>query len=123
MVLGATPLLFFVHSRWVHAALLAYVLTAIFLGIALAGDFPPFGSRWFWKATVLMVIVHTAVLVGLVWLDLRFPTLNRTPRVFYGFVGAICLLEGKLCQYIIDMFDPHPMEDDVEPDAPFAGAK
>jgi hypothetical protein len=103
---SALPFLFFWHTPWVPAALLGYGLTAIFFCIALLDAYPPFGTSWFWKAMVLILIIHSTIIFGLVWLDLKVPYANRWPRALYGFGAMLMAVEWRLSLYIIDNFEP-----------------
>jgi hypothetical protein len=38
---GTVPFFFFLDTRWGHAALLGYAITAFFFGLLLVPDYPP----------------------------------------------------------------------------------
>lgn len=106
VVCGAAPLLYFWHAYWVHAALLAYLLTAGLFGIVLLGEYPPFRTAWFWKTMVPIVVVHSAIVGGVVWLNLEVPGINKAPRALYGFASLILAIEWRLSVRLINALEP-----------------
>jgi len=104
---GAAPFLFFLHTVWGHAALLAYLLTALFFGLALIPAYPPLGTSWFWKAVVPIIFMHSAITFVLVWLNLGIPEINKWPRAIYGFASIILVIEWRVSLRIIDALEPH----------------
>jgi hypothetical protein len=103
---GAVPFFFFLQTDWARAALLAYLPTACLFGVLLVADYPPVSSAWFRKAMIPIIAMHAAIISGLVWLNLSIPELNKMPRMLYGFVGVIVLVEWRLSRYIIEVFHP-----------------
>jgi hypothetical protein len=95
------PLLF-VNALWAGVALRAYLLTALLFGALLAGDYPPFGGRWFWKAVLPIAVMHSFVVFGLVIVGLEFPEVNGLPRLVYGFLAVILVGEWRLSLRIIE---------------------
>jgi hypothetical protein len=106
ILFGAVPFFFFLSTNWARAALLAYILTACFFGLLLVPDYPPFGTSWFWKAMIPIVVFHGLVIFGLVWLNLNIPEMNRLPRMLYGFAGIILMIEWGLSLRIINTCQP-----------------
>jgi hypothetical protein len=96
----------FLHVAWANAALIGYSLTAVLFGVLLIGEYPPFGTNWFWKTMVPIIIVHSVVVVGLVTLTLEFPEINRLPRVAYGLLAVIVAAEWRLALRILETFEP-----------------
>jgi hypothetical protein len=72
----------------------------------LVPDYPPLGTSWFWKAMISIVVLHAAVVFGLVWLNLNIPEVNRVPRMLYGFAGIILMIEWRLSLLIINTCQP-----------------
>jgi len=103
---SAIPFVFFWHTQWVHAALLGYLLTTAFYCVGLVDVYPPIGTSWFWKAMVPIVIIHSTIVFGLVWLDLKIPFVNKWPRALYGFAAIIGTVELVLSYRIIDALKP-----------------
>jgi hypothetical protein len=103
---SAAPFFFFLQTSWVRAALLGYLLTACLFGLLLVPDYPPVGTTWFWKAMMPIIVVHLAIVFGLVWLDLKVPDINRMPRMLYGFAGMILVIEWRLSLRIIGALQP-----------------
>jgi hypothetical protein len=99
------PLLF-LHVAWANAALIGYSLTAVLFGILLIGEYPPFGTGWFWKTMVPIIIMHLAVVFGLVLVTLGFPEINKLPRVVYGLLAVVLVVEWRLALRIIETFEP-----------------
>jgi hypothetical protein len=86
----------------------AYVLTALLFGWLLAGDYPPVGTRWFWKAMVPLFLMHSAVLYGFVQMTLYFPYSGaKLPtRMVWGFLGAAVFFEYRVSLRIIRGLGP-----------------
>ncbi|HEV2113238.1 MAG TPA: hypothetical protein VGR50_03760, partial [Terriglobales bacterium] len=70
-------------------------------------EFPPLGTSWFWSALALIVLLHVAIASGLVALDLKVPAINRLPRMLYGFLTVILLIEWRISIRIIEICWPH----------------
>jgi hypothetical protein len=103
---GAGPFLFFLDKSWGIAAFLGYLLTGLFFGFLLVGEYPPVSTTWFWKAMIPIVVLHGAIVFGLVWLDFNVPVINELPRVLLGFAGIIIVLEWRLSLRIISACQP-----------------
>jgi hypothetical protein len=103
---GAAPFLFFLHTTWGRVALLGYLLTALFFGLALVPAYPPLRTGWFWKAMPPIVAIHSAIIFGLVWLNLKIPETNKMSRALYGFAAIILVIEWRVSVRIIDAFEP-----------------
>jgi hypothetical protein len=103
---GILPFLFFLNSNWAHAALLGYMLTACFFGLLLVPEYPPVGTSWFWRSMIPVFILHVAAIVGLVWLNLSIPEMNRMPRMLYGYAGIVLVIEWQLAKRIVDACQP-----------------
>jgi hypothetical protein len=98
---GGAPFLF-LRTSWANAALIGYLLTGLFFGFLLVGEYPPLGASSFWKAMIPIVSLHSFIVCGLVWLDLNIPAINKLPRILLGFAGIILVLEWRLSLRIID---------------------
>ena len=103
---GTVPFFFFLDTRWGHAALLGYAITAFFFGLLLVPDYPPLGTNWFWKTMIPIVAVHSGVVCGLVWLDLNIPEVNRMPRWLYGLAAVVLFLEAYVAGRFIETCQP-----------------
>ncbi len=103
---GGLPLLFFWHTKWIHAALLVYLITTLLFFVVLAGDYPPFATRWFWKSMIPITVIHSGIVAGLTWLDLNVPYINETPRALYGFAVIILAFEWRISLRIIEGNEP-----------------
>jgi len=98
----------FYSSKGTAGLLLScYVLVATPLFL-LVGSYPPFGSRWFWKAMlpiVVLVLVCVYVQVQITdwfqYLEVRFPT-----RMSFGFTSTVAVLEGWAAWRIVDATEP-----------------
>jgi hypothetical protein len=99
------PLLFF-PGTWARLTLEAYFLTAFLFGALLVPEYPPVGTRWFWKAILPIAVMHSAVVFGLVMLSLEIPEINRLPRMVFGFLAVILVAEWRLALRIIETFEP-----------------
>ena len=99
------PLLFF-QGAWARLTLEGYLLTALLFGALLVPEYPPAGTRWFWKAMLPIAIIHLAVVFGLVTLSLEVPEINRLPRMVFGFLSVTLVAEWRLSLLIIETFEP-----------------
>jgi hypothetical protein len=104
---GAVPLLYFWHAQWIHAALLTYLLTAGLFGVVLVAMYPPFGTNWFWRSIIPIVVGHLAIIFAFIWLDLEFPDINKWTRALYGFAVIILAIEWRLAILLIETLEPH----------------
>jgi hypothetical protein len=102
---GAAPF-FFLNASWANAALMAYLLTAVLFGLLLPADYPPIGTRWFWKAMIPIAVLHLAIVLGLVAVNVEIPAINRLPRIVVGFVGIVAVLEWRVALRLIETFEP-----------------
>jgi hypothetical protein len=102
---GGAPFLF-LETSWANAAMLGYLLTGLFFGFLLVGEYPPLGTSWFWKVMIPIVVLHASIVFGLVWLDLNFPMINKLPRILLGFAGIILVIEWQLALRIIGARQP-----------------
>jgi hypothetical protein len=110
LLCSAVPFFFFLQTSWVRTALLGYLLTACLFGLLLVPDYPPVSTSWFWKALIPIITIHSAIILGLVWLDLRVPEINRMPRMLYGFAAMIVVIEWRLSLRIIETLQPPPSD-------------
>lgn len=106
ILLGLGAPLLFVHVRWATAGFIAYTLSAAFFGIAMPGEYPPFGTKWFWRTMPLILVIHSAIVWGLVILDLDVPQIHSLPRILYGFLAVIVMLEWKVALWLLDLWRP-----------------
>jgi hypothetical protein len=65
----------------------AGLLTGLLFGLLLLGEYPPFGTAWFWKAMVPIGAIHLAILGVLC-------------------IGFVLVLEWWGCLRIIAFFSP-----------------
>lgn len=98
---SAIPILFFLNRRWANAFLLSYLLTGCIV-VVLAENFPPFATRSFWKASVLLTCIHLVIVAAFVWLEMAVPEVNELPRMLYGFAVIVFFLECRVAFWIID---------------------
>ena len=110
LLCSAVPFFFFLQTSWVRTALLGYLLTACLFGLLLVPDYPPVRTSWFWKALIPIITIHSAIILGLVWLDLRVPEINRMPRMLYGFAAMIVVIGWRLSLRIIETLQPPPSD-------------
>src|SRR6266699_4008407 len=89
VVCGGLPLIV-LHK---HEALVVYSLTAVLFGIALVGEYPPFGTRWFWQAISTIIIFHIAIVLMMLMATSRIPVINGLPRLLFGVVAVVTLVE------------------------------
>jgi hypothetical protein len=95
------------HGTWPRYLIMAYVMTAGLFGILMNGQYPPFASRWFWKAMLPIFVLHGAILVALFKISavssfiapIALPT-----RAVYGFIAVLIVLEWHICLRLIGWF-------------------
>jgi hypothetical protein len=103
---SAIPFVFFWGRAWMHAALIGYLMTALFFCAVLPGEYPPFASGWFWKAMIPIVLIHCALVTSIVLVDLEVPYMNKMPRALYGLATTLLVAEWRLSLRIIDACEP-----------------
>jgi hypothetical protein len=96
----------FMGHEWAQTASLGYIPTAVFFGLLMAADYPPFGTKWFWETITPIVLVHFMIVLALVVLDVKFPWINKAPRMLYGAVGSLVFGEWRLAKLLIDALEP-----------------
>jgi hypothetical protein len=102
------PLLF-VHTSWATALLQSYLLTAFLFGVLLVPEYPSPKAHWFWKAILVVVAIHMAVVVVLVNVDLEWATVLGPvvpARMAYALLGVILVAEWRVALYVIEGFEP-----------------
>jgi hypothetical protein len=113
VIAGALPLIWWAFSSddvWASLWLDIYLLTAMLFGYLLPPQYPPIGSRWFWKSMVPLFAIHLVTCSAIVkttdffsYLGVKFPT-----RTVYGLVAAALALEYAIAVRLIRFFDPSP---------------
>ena len=95
------------HGTWPRYFIMAYVLTAGLFGILMSGEYPPFASRWFWKAMLPIFVLHGAILVALFKISAvssSIVPIALPARTVYGFIGILIILEWRVCLRVIAWF-------------------
>ena len=113
LVLFAIPILalliwYFYSSHGPARLLLScYVLVAT-LFLLLVGSYPPFGTRWFWKAMIsIAALVGACVYVQVQITDwFRYIDITLPSRVSFGFTAIIACFEGWAAWRIVDATEP-----------------
>jgi hypothetical protein len=105
-ILGAGVPLLFVNAIWAKPAFIVYSLTFGFFGILMNGEYPRFGSRRFWRAMPSIVFLHLVIVFGLVMVDLKVPGVQGLPRILFGFLTVIGLIEWRAALWILGAFRP-----------------
>jgi hypothetical protein len=111
VICGGVPLMgwrLYTGALMSDLLLKAYVLTAPLFGWLLAGDYPPVGTRWFWKAMVPVFLMHSAVLYGLVQMTLYFADsgVKLPARMVWGLLAAAVIFEYFVSLRIIRALGP-----------------
>jgi hypothetical protein len=97
------PLLF-MHAAWATPALHAYLLTALLFGLLLVPDYPHPETPGFRRTIFLILVTHSAVLMGIVELDLKWGTIVgqfMSARMAFGLLGIALMLEWRVALRII----------------------
>jgi len=105
ITLGALPFIFS-NASWSRPACIIYVLTTVLFGILLVGEYPPPNTGWFRKAISTIVVMHVFIVAGLATLDFNIPAMNKLPRILYGYLGIVVLLEWRISLFIIEKLQP-----------------
>ena len=120
-VCGGLPFFFSLDTSWARPALIGYAMTAGLFGVLLADEYPPVGTKWFWKAMTPIAVLHSALIFGLVSLNLTVPAMNKLPRMLYGFLGIIGVFEWWLSVRIIQACQPKNGSSARKPHDSFGG--
>ena len=108
VLIGCSGLpLLFINAAWASLALKAYLLTTLLFGALLVPEYPPVRSGWFWKATLSIAVMHLLILVGLVAVSLEVPEVDELPRMMYGVLALVLVLEWRLSVRIIQLCEPN----------------
>jgi hypothetical protein len=94
-------------GSWPRYFMMAYVMTAGLFGILMNGEYPPFASRWFWKAMLPIFVLHGAILFALFKISVvssSIVPIALPMRAVYGFVGVLIIFEWHVCLRIIAWF-------------------
>lgn len=105
-ILAAGIPLLFVNAVWAKPAFVVYALTFGFFGILMNGEYPPFGTRWFWIAVPLIILLHGAIVLGLVMVDLEVPGVQGLPRILFGSLAVIGVIEWRIALWILNVSRP-----------------
>jgi hypothetical protein len=92
----------FLDKAWVDTALQIYFITAFLFGFLLVGEYPPLGSAGFWRALIPLVAVHSAVVIAIMVVNLSLPGINGLPRIVYGLLGVILVIEWRAALFLIE---------------------
>jgi hypothetical protein len=118
---GVFPLVWRLYSSALGPDLLLkiYVFTVPLFGWMLASEYPPLASRWFWKAMIPILVMHSVALYGLVQATLYFGDIGvKLPtRMAWSCVTAAIFLEYGISLRIIRAFDPENRESTQKPSA------
>jgi hypothetical protein len=97
----------FMDHHWAVVALKVYSCTAVIFGtILLFIERKSIKKRWLWIGMVPLLVLHTAVMYGLVIFNLAFPQIDRFPVATYGALVPLMALEGGILCYILNWFRP-----------------
>jgi len=104
-VCGALPFVF-IDTPWAHVGCAVYALTGVMFCILLVGEYPPLGSRWFWKSMFPIIALHLLVLSAVTAAILLVPEINKLPRFLYALIGIVGAAEYRISSRILDFFRP-----------------
>jgi hypothetical protein len=102
---GGIPF-FFVHGVWGELFLKAYLLTTLLLFVLVSSYWKSTNESWFWKAMVPIILVHVGIVLGLAQVNLKFPQIDRLPRMTYGALTLLLGAEVLGFMRIIEAFRP-----------------
>ena len=105
-ILGAGVPLLFVNAVWAKPAFIIYSLTYGFFGILINGEYPEAGTRWFWRGMPAIIILHSAIVLGLVSAVLEVPGVQSLPRILFGFLTVIGVIEWRVALWVLDVSRP-----------------
>jgi hypothetical protein len=104
---GGIPIVLLFHGIWGAVLLKAYLLTVFLLFALIWGYWEVIARTWFWKAMVVIVAIHCAILVGLVHLNLSFPNIDRLPRIVYSALSLVCTAEVLASMRLVEALRPN----------------
>ena len=105
-ILGAGVPLLFVNAVWAKPAFIVYSLTYGLFGILMHGEYPEAGTRWFWRAMPAIILLHSAIVLGLVSAVLEVPGGQGLPRILFGFLTVIGVIEWRVALWVLDVSRP-----------------
>jgi hypothetical protein len=103
--LGGIPLLF-IHGIRAEVLFKAYVLTTFLLFILILSHWESTSDFWFWKAMVVVFLIHSGIAAGLVTLHLEVPQIGELRWASYGALASILGAECLVALRIIEVFRP-----------------
>jgi hypothetical protein len=107
LVCGVIPFVF-MHDVWGELLQKVYLLTSLLLFAALWSNWESIAERWFWKAMLLIILVHSGIVVGIAKLNLAFPGIDQLPGLVYGSLAMLFTGEIFGSMRIIEAYRPKP---------------
>ncbi len=97
---GVIPFVFH-HGEWSKILAKAYSLTILIFFLIFYVHSKSIKDWWFWRAVLLVVPLHSAIVLGLVVLNLNFPEIDYVPRMAYGALTILFVAEGRAALWIV----------------------
>jgi hypothetical protein len=106
VILGLGVPVLFVNAPWARPAFIVYSLTYGFFVILMNGEYPPSETRWFWRAIPAIALLHLAIVLGLTVAILKVPGAQSLPRILFGFLTVVGVIEWRTALWILDASRP-----------------
>ena len=96
---GVVPFIF--YGEWGKILAKAYLLTFLIIFLVLYVYWKSIRDWWFWRAVLVVLLLHSAIVVALVVLNLNFPGIDHLPRMAYQGVSILFVVEGRAALWIV----------------------
>jgi hypothetical protein len=100
---GVLPFLF-QYGEWSKILAKVYLLTICIFFLVLYVHSRSISEGWFWKAMLLVCLLHSGIVIGVIALNLLFPQMDHMPRAVYGALTGLMVAEGQVSLSIIERF-------------------
>jgi uncharacterized membrane protein len=97
----------YLDHYWAEIAFKVYLCTAAVFGSLLIFLERKFlRNRWLWIAMVPLLVLHSAVMCGLILFNESFPVIDRFPVATYGALIPLMALEEGIFYVLLERFRP-----------------
>jgi hypothetical protein len=116
MLVAGIPLyvLVWMGREWAQIALKVYLCTAcVFITLLVFLERKSLKKKWLWIGLIPALLLHAALMYGLVCFNEAFPGIDRVPRATYGTLVPIVALETGILYALLERFRPKKHKRDL----------